>query len=62
MMENLVSKGRMSESFKKISNKNLTSNSVKTMRSSSLKRKTIIISNNKLISFNNNHLNLIKFV
>ena len=52
MMKNLVSKGRMSESFKKISNKNLTSNSVKTMRSSSLKRKTIIISNNKLISFN----------
>ena len=52
MMKNLVSKGRMSESFKKISNKNLSSNSVKKMRSSSLKRKTIIISNNKLISFN----------
>ena len=52
MMKNLVSKGKMSESFKKLKNKNLSSNPIKKMRSTSLKRKTINISNKKIIALN----------
>ena len=52
MMKNLVSKGKMSESFKKLKNKNLSSNSIKKMRSTSLKRKTVNISNKKIITLN----------
>ena len=52
MMKNLVSKTKMSESYKKLSNKNLSSNSIKKIHSSSLKRKTIIISNKKILALN----------
>ena len=52
MMKNLVSKGKKSESYKKLRNKNLISNSIRKMLSSSFKRKTIIVSNKKIITLN----------
>ena len=52
MMKNLVSKGKKSEPFKKLRTKSLIPNLIKEMHSSSLKRKTVIISNNKIITLN----------
>ena len=52
MMKNLISKGKKSESFKKLRSKSLVPNLIKEMHSSTLKRKTVIFSNNKIITLN----------